>query len=133
MLQFNEMLEKLLKAADAHGEDSGEPDHTVGDLQDLLRKAWSLMSLSQKLELMQSDEVDNVVECGAQDEFEAEDLVMQMRDQYVDVKRRLEAHGFSFVENELGTKWETTAEISMDYPTCFDAVEAAHKEMAEVL
>lgn len=29
---MNKILEKLFAAADNHGEDSGEPDHAVGDL-----------------------------------------------------------------------------------------------------
>jgi hypothetical protein len=38
------ILEKLFGAADNHAEDTGEPDHEVGDLQDVLRTAWNLMT-----------------------------------------------------------------------------------------
>jgi len=69
------VLKKLFDAADAHGEDSGEPDHTVGDLQGLLRKAWSLMSKKQKLEFLASDEVEELVDMGARGDFDVPALV----------------------------------------------------------
>ena len=72
------ILEKLFTAADNHGEDAGEPDHTVGDLQDLLRRAWDLMNVSQKMQLLKSDEVENIVELGARGEFEVEDLMVEV-------------------------------------------------------
>lgn len=40
-------LERLLKAAAAHGRES-DPDHEVGDLQDILRSAWRTMSPEQR-------------------------------------------------------------------------------------
>jgi hypothetical protein len=44
-------VEKLIEAAAAHGRDS-EPDHEIGDLQDFLRLAWSLMTDEQCSSLM---------------------------------------------------------------------------------
>lgn len=72
---MDSILKKLFSAADAHGEDSGEPDHTVGDLQDLLRETWSLMTPSQKLALLNSDTTDNVAMTGG--EFNAQDLIAE--------------------------------------------------------
>ena len=46
----------VFEAAARHGEES-EPDHEVGDLQDVLAAAWELMSSEQRLELMQSEVV----------------------------------------------------------------------------
>lgn len=37
-------LETFIEAAHAHGMNSDEPDHEVGDLQELLRAAWELLS-----------------------------------------------------------------------------------------
>jgi hypothetical protein len=54
-------LEDYLTAARQHGADE-DPDHEVGDLQDLLRAAWSLMSPEQRSALMRSDPVLNLVE-----------------------------------------------------------------------
>lgn len=68
-------LERLLQAADNHAEDSGEPDHAIGDLQDLLRAAWALMTLEQRRALVASDAADAVIEAGARDEFDAAELL----------------------------------------------------------
>lgn len=40
-------IEKLLEAAEAHGENS-EPDHEVGDLREMLQDAWKLMTEEQR-------------------------------------------------------------------------------------
>jgi hypothetical protein len=44
------LLEDILQAAQAHGEES-EPDHEVGDLQDTLRLAWAKLSLEAQLDV----------------------------------------------------------------------------------
>lgn len=75
----NSTLKMIFDAADAHGEDSGEPDHTVGDLQDLLREAWNVMSVKQKEALLRSDAMDNLIECGAREEFDIDDLIKSMK------------------------------------------------------
>jgi hypothetical protein len=74
----NSVLEKLISAADNHGEDSGEPDHTVGDLQDMLREAWRLLPSAQRQEFLESDAVENLVGLGAREEFDVDDLVEQL-------------------------------------------------------
>lgn len=40
-------VEQLIDAAQAHGEES-EPDHEVGDLQDLVRSCWEIMTPAQR-------------------------------------------------------------------------------------
>jgi len=72
------ILMRLFKAADNHGNDTGEPDHTVGDLQQLLVRACSFLSDSQKVEFLQSSEVQELVEAGARDEFDAASLIAQV-------------------------------------------------------
>jgi hypothetical protein len=47
-------------AAFVHGEES-EGDHEVGDLQDLLRAAWALMTEDQKIEFLFTDEAKAVL------------------------------------------------------------------------
>lgn len=69
---MTDILTTLFDAADQHGEDS-EPDHTVGDLQDLLREAWALMSTEQRRELLQTDAVEAMLMLGAPG-VEVEDL-----------------------------------------------------------
>jgi hypothetical protein len=47
-------------AAFVHGEDS-EGDHEVGDLQDLFRAAWSLMTEEQKVDFLFTDQAKTVL------------------------------------------------------------------------
>ena len=47
-------------AAFVYGEDS-EGDHEIGDLQDLLRAAWSLMTEEQRIDFLFTDEAKAVV------------------------------------------------------------------------
>lgn len=68
-------LERLLQAADNHAEDAGEPDHAVGDLQDLLRAAWALMTVEQRRALVTSDAAEALIEAGGRDEFDSAGLV----------------------------------------------------------
>ena len=44
------LLEELLAAAKAHGDES-EPDHEVGDLQGLLTSCWNRLSPDQQREV----------------------------------------------------------------------------------
>ena len=59
-------LERLIEAARRHGEDS-EPDHEVGDLQDILRAAWEELTPDQRRWVIRSSEVSNVVEAAGGD------------------------------------------------------------------
>lgn len=40
-------VEELIRAAQEHGAQS-EPDHEVGDLQDILRSCWRAMTVEQR-------------------------------------------------------------------------------------
>jgi hypothetical protein len=71
------ILDKLFESADNHGEDS-EPDHTVGDLQDLLTTTWAILTPDQKRTLLQSDAVETLLDMGARDEFTVDDLLEQL-------------------------------------------------------
>lgn len=71
-------LERLLQAANNHAEDSGEPDHEVGDLQDLLRAAWALMTVDQRRALVTSDAAQAVIEAGAREKFDAAALAKEL-------------------------------------------------------
>lgn len=54
-------IEFYIHAAQTHGEDS-DPDHEVGDLQDLLREAWRHMTAAQRASFVLSDAVAGVLE-----------------------------------------------------------------------
>ena len=71
----SQTLHKLFKAAYEHASDSFEPDHEVGDLQDLSRSAWALLSDDQRIQVLEGAEVEDNLELGAREEFNAEDLV----------------------------------------------------------
>lgn len=73
-------LNKLFKSAYLHAADAFEPDHEVGDLQDLNRTAWALLSDDQRIQALESSEVEESLELGAREEFNAEDLVALVED-----------------------------------------------------
>lgn len=58
---MNVSLPELFEAAIKHGEDS-EPDHEVGDLQDLLTEMWDLLTAEQRAKFLASETVRNVWE-----------------------------------------------------------------------
>lgn len=55
-------LEVLFDAADAHAVAAGEPDHVVGDLQEILRAAWRIMTPRQRAVLFKRPELVNLAE-----------------------------------------------------------------------
>lgn len=76
---MNTIIEKLKQAAQAHGEDSGEQEHQVGDLEDMLTTAWNLMSVSQKELFVRHECVSAVIEAGARGEFSQDTLFEEIR------------------------------------------------------
>lgn len=55
------ILEDFIDAATNHGRDS-EPEHEVGDLQDMLRVAWSIMSPTQRIQFINHDTPHDILE-----------------------------------------------------------------------
>lgn len=49
-MNAQEMLDALIAAAAKHGEES-DPDHEVGDLQDILRACWERLTPRQRREV----------------------------------------------------------------------------------
>lgn len=64
-------IETLISAAEQHGQDS-EPDHEVGDLQEFLRAAWSLMSDADVARFSALDAVLHCYEAAICDDVEAD-------------------------------------------------------------
>lgn len=120
------VLEKLLVAADNHGQDSWDPDYTVGDLQDLLRQAWGIMSVSQRLQLLKTSAVADLTEVGARGEFDADDLVTQFSQNLIDMEAVVISAGYLFLERETGFYWESSSDISEDFFALEDAVASAY-------
>lgn len=129
---MNNPLEKLFKAADNHGEDSGEPDHTVGDLQGLLRRSWALMSFTQKLQLLASPEVKDLVEAGSQGEFDHEKLVSEMTAPLGMQEAAIQAAGYAIQENFVGYFWVTKGKPAGPYfLSREDAVSDAYQHLMQ--
>lgn len=59
-------IEKYIQAAQRHGEDS-EPDHEVGDLQDILRSVWPLLGENEKRVAISLPKFRGVLVAGAAD------------------------------------------------------------------
>lgn len=123
---MKDILEKLLKAADQHGEDD-DPDHTVGDLQDLLRKAWSIMSVGERQIFLASDEVEQVLEAGARGEFPPDGLRAELDQALHQMEASVANAGYRFLQGEHGFFWETKDEASEDFYHRADAVADAYK------
>lgn len=69
-LQDPRLLETIIAAADQHGQDS-EPEHQVGDLEDVARAMWKMLTPSQKVGLLNSREVESILETVRGSEFSA--------------------------------------------------------------
>lgn len=50
-------LDQMFRAADAHASATGEFDMAVGDLQEILRAAWRLMTTAQRAALFAEPEL----------------------------------------------------------------------------
>lgn len=54
------IIDDIIEAAANHGRDS-EPDHEVGDLQDLLRVAWKIMTPQQRVRFWNDDTTNGII------------------------------------------------------------------------
>lgn len=119
---MQKIIELLLQAADNHGADSGEQDHAVGDLQDMLRLAWSIMGTSQKLLFLRKSGINDVIEAGSRGEFTADSLISEINQELVAMETAVAAAGYTMMEGEGGFFWETDEEASEDFYAREDAV-----------
>lgn len=126
---MQQILEKLFEAADHHAEDTGE-DHTVGDLQDLLSRAWAIMSVEQRIQLLESNEVEALVEAGAREEFSVGDLLTAAT-----TTLEITAQGYRIKESdtfptaEIAFHWELGEEHSENFSSREAAIEDAHRHL----
>lgn len=124
---MKELLQKLIDAADAHGEDS-DPDHTVGDLQGMLWTAWELLPSSGKKALLESNDVENVVDLGARGAFTVSDLLADLQ---AEMERKLEAlnkaHGVTIKERHASFQWETESQVGPAFASRLDAIDHAER------
>jgi hypothetical protein len=60
-MKTDENLERLLGAAASHGEQS-EPEHEVGDLQEILIAIWSVLDKKTKSKVMSHSQIEAILE-----------------------------------------------------------------------
>ena len=89
------------------------------------------MSVSQKLQLLQSDEVEDLSMLGSRGEFESEDLVAEVQAAVAEMRAVVTAAGYQFMEREGGFFWETEDEASEDFYALEDAVVSAYEAHRE--
>lgn len=126
-------LEHLFRSADNHAEDTGEPDHAVGDLQDMFRMAWNLMSTAQRLQFLRQDGLDDLLETGSRGEFSADTLVAELEAELADKEAQITGAGYAIMESEGGFHWENDDldEASEDFYARADAVASAYEDLQE--
>lgn len=115
-IQSNILLDVdfYLKAAAQHGLDE-DPDHEVGDLQSLLRAAWSVMTSEQRGQFALSDEVKSCVEAA---------IFVDYNEDYVDEQNSIKENFMAFVIDGnperfcgievSGVRFETDSDITTD-------------------
>lgn len=123
------VIETLLVAADNHAEDAGESDHAVGDLQGLLRKAWEIMSIDQRLQLLKSSEVADLLEVGGREEIDCDSLVEKFSQAVVDMETKVLTSGYAIVQSESGFYWETDDAAGEDWHSREDAIASAYEDL----
>lgn len=124
------VLEKLQLAADQHGQDD-DPDHTVGDLQGLLGQCWKIMTVTQRVQMLKSNAIENLLLCGARGEFDAESLQAQIQNELADMEQKLKKHGYGICRHAAGYFWGNDAEASGDFYDRADAIESAFKHLTK--
>lgn len=123
------ILENLFTAADNHAEDAGEPDHAVGDLQDLLREVWKVLTPSQKVAFLESDTVANNLETGARDEFDVDTLLEIFDEEQEAMEASITEAGYRIMECPEGFFWETD---EFEGLTMVDRIDAVHDAFVDM-
>lgn len=121
-------LKKLLDAAGSHDEDASR---TVDNLQDLLRTAWFLLPASQKIELLNSGDVENL-EDSSRGAFEREDLITNVRAALFEMQIVVTNAGYQFRRRDGGFIWESADYTSQVFKKLEDAVASAYEAHGEV-
>lgn len=128
---MSKTLDQLFLSADNHAEDTGEPDHAVGDLQDMLRLAWHIMPTSLKLQFLRQPDLEDLLELGARDEFSAKTLTSDLEAAVADMEKQIQAAGYEVGEADGWFCWEhaETGEAGEDYYERIDAVVSAFEDL----
>lgn len=125
--------QELFDAADHHADDTGEPDHAVGDLQDMLSACWGIMTPSQRAFVLQSQKVEGVIEAGARGEFDVDTLLNRLAHQVMYMLQYAQQRGYSIIDLEHGSHWKDnkTGETGSLFEDRNDAIYEAYLEASE--
>ncbi len=125
----SDSLRALMYAAKNHAVDAGEADHEVGDLQDLLRRAWTFLTPGQRVALLNSPEVKAVLEAGGRGKLTVKKLIKLEENELETLERAVAAAGYTITEAEDPGFfcWMTDDETSDDFYDRGEAVRDAYK------
>lgn len=126
---MKDILEKLLDAADNHADDSGEPDHAVGDLQGLLRSAWAVMTIEQRRQLLKSDVIEQLVMDGARGEFGVDDLLNDVEGAVRDMACAISSAGYVLKTYRDDSFWQFGDISGEDLPSREEAIADAYRHL----
>lgn len=124
------ILKKLFTAVENHGADTNQAN-AVSDLQGLVTFAWSVMSYSQRQQLLQSAEVDQLLAVGSLGDFSLTDLITELQAALAQQSIEIASEGYAIMENDLGFHWYSDSEDERgeDCKSHNDAVESAYNHM----
>lgn len=130
-MNFANPIETLIKAADKHAEDTGQADHAVGDLQDLLRTAWGIMTFDQKTRLLQTPQAADVLETGMLEVDDPQRLVDDLDAELKRMSDEILAADYRIVSTEGGLYyWECGIQAGEDLERA-DAIVDAYQHLQE--
>lgn len=122
-----DVLDSLLEATDNRGAVNGGLKRTVGDLQELVRGMWLLMSASQRKELLRSTAVAELEHKGGT--LAIDDLLGSMEQQVAKMLAVVSAAGYQIYEHEYGFYWATSTTASEDFRHRDDAIVEAYADL----
>lgn len=131
MMEFKEPLVKLVLAAHNHGKDSGSPDQAVTALQSLLKRTWCVMTVSQKLAVLNSDEARSIATIGGGGELNLQDEVAAIKVEIDRMDLRVKGAGYIIHASNHGYFWAKKDQVSMDFRDYADAVVSAYTDLKQ--
>ena len=121
-----ELLGNIFTAADNHSDAPGNLNNTVGDLQEIIRRAFAILTVSQKKTLLNSVEVENLVEAGADDEFTVDDMLKHVDASILQMELALDRAGVTLYHDCTGWYYEFEGSAGDELTNRDDCLEAAY-------
>lgn len=125
---FRDALQKLVSAAETHWRDSGDAEKSLKCLNGLLRSAWDVMTVSQKLAVLHSKEA--LLAAAAGDvSLHAEVSTIKAEIDKLDL--HVKGAGYIIHVSNHGYFWEKNDKVSNDFRDYPDAVISAYQDMMQ--